>query len=237
MTSIIALKHNLWALLGRYCSALPLFSLYKAVTGKRFDVVGKDTQIVIEGYPRSANTMAVAAFELAQHGPVKIAHHVHGPAQVLWAVKHQIPAIVLIRNPRDAVASLVVRYPGLSLKWALKNYINFYEAIEPVKRHCVIAEFDRVVSRFGDLIAAVNDRYATNFVKFVVSDANMSSCFSRIDELDKMDRGSQHATDTTVARPNDSRDKLTEQVKQELASVHLRDYLARANHVYERITK
>ncbi|RMG27959.1 MAG: hypothetical protein D6732_19595, partial [Methanobacteriota archaeon] len=45
-------------------------------------LIGARTEIVIEGYPRSANTFAVVAFRLAQNRPVKIAHHLHMEAQI-----------------------------------------------------------------------------------------------------------------------------------------------------------
>lgn len=228
-------KHYLWAYLGGYCWALPLFELYRLATGRGIGVVDKQTDIVIEGYPRSANTMAVSAFEMVQNDSVKIAHHVHGAAQVLWAVRNRIPVMVLIRKPIDAVASLAVRYPEVSLKQALQNYIRFYKAIEPVKRDCVIAAFDDVVSRYHDVITTVNAKYGTHFVQFIPTASNMDQCFARIDELDKSDQRSVHTTEATVARPNSSRHGLTEVVRLELAEEKFRRQIAEANLVYEKV--
>lgn len=53
------------------------FPIQRLRPQRRDLVVARDTEIVIEGYPRSANTFAVAAFLLAQGRPVKIAHHLH----------------------------------------------------------------------------------------------------------------------------------------------------------------
>src|SRR5918999_5771267 len=69
----------------------------------------RDTEIVIEGFPRSANSFAVAAFARAQGRKPKIAHHVHAPAQVIAAARAGIPAIVLIRNPEEAVLEYVIK--------------------------------------------------------------------------------------------------------------------------------
>src|SRR5262245_54574684 len=44
--------------------------------------VFRDTDAVIEGFPRSANTFAAAAFALAQTTPVRLAHHLHVPSQI-----------------------------------------------------------------------------------------------------------------------------------------------------------
>jgi hypothetical protein len=50
-------------------------------------LVDRTTQLVIEGFPRSGNTFAVVAFEQAQRQSVRIAHHLHAPAQVMLAAR------------------------------------------------------------------------------------------------------------------------------------------------------
>ena len=39
------------------------------------------TELVLEGYPRSGNTFAVAALQFAQDRPLRIARHTHMPAR------------------------------------------------------------------------------------------------------------------------------------------------------------
>ena len=86
-------------------------ALYYPIYGRKYPAnyisTNKDTQICIEGFPRSGNTYSVSAFKLANKG-IKISHHLHVPAQVLLAVQYQIPTIVVIRNPLDAVTSLLI---------------------------------------------------------------------------------------------------------------------------------
>jgi len=111
--------------------------------------VFKDTEIVIEGFPRSANTFAVAAFTFAQGRPVKIARHLHASAQVIEAVRREIPCIVLIRKPRDAVLSLLVREPHILPEQAPKDYIRFYRSIAPYRGKFVVGRFEEVTTDFG----------------------------------------------------------------------------------------
>lgn len=66
-------------------------------------LVNEDTDIVIEGYPRSANTFAVAAFEIAQGKPSKIARHTHAIAQLKRAAALKLPTLVIIREPEQAI--------------------------------------------------------------------------------------------------------------------------------------
>jgi len=82
--------------------------------------------------------------QLAQGRPVKIARHLHAPAQVIAGVRMHIPTLVLIRHPRDAVLSLVVRAPHLSVEQALKDYIHFYTVLLPYLGQFVIGLFEQV---------------------------------------------------------------------------------------------
>jgi len=101
------------------------FPIQRLRPRRRDLVVARDTEIVIEGYPRSANTYAVCAFLFAQQHPVRIARHLHVPAQVIQAVRWGIPTLILIRKPQDAIASLLVREPMLFAKRAINDYICF----------------------------------------------------------------------------------------------------------------
>lgn len=69
--------------------------------------IRKDTDLVIEGYPRSANSTTVHKFLSRQDRPLHVAHHKHHAAQILRAVQWGIPAVVLIREPRSACLSLL----------------------------------------------------------------------------------------------------------------------------------
>src|SRR2546427_7470725 len=60
-------------------------------------LAGPGTDILIEGFPRSANSFSVAAFRLAQGPPVEVAHHTHAPANAIAAFRRHIPALILIR--------------------------------------------------------------------------------------------------------------------------------------------
>src|SRR6266571_2862096 len=60
------------------------------------EVVSSEAEFVIDGYTRSACTFAVYAFQLAQDRPVRMAHHLHAPAQLIAAARMEIPALVVI---------------------------------------------------------------------------------------------------------------------------------------------
>jgi hypothetical protein len=103
------------------------------------EVVGSETELVIDGYTRCATTFAVYAFQLAQERPVRVAHHLHAPAQLIVAAKMGIPVLALIREPREAILSQLIREPGISLRGALVAYARFYSSLMPQRsgRTCV----------------------------------------------------------------------------------------------------
>src|SRR3954454_24963560 len=126
------------------------------------NVVDDTTQLVIEAFPRSANTFATVAFQLSQPAPVRVAHHLHAPAQVADGVRRGIPVLVLVRHPRDAVTSQVIRSPGISVPSALSAYTRFHGFVATVGTGCQIATFEQVTGDFGFVIDALNRRYGTN---------------------------------------------------------------------------
>ena len=64
--------------------------------------VGDETELVIEAFPRSGMTFAVVAFEMAQTRQVRVACHVHAPAQVIEGARRRIPALVLVQPAEPA---------------------------------------------------------------------------------------------------------------------------------------
>jgi hypothetical protein len=146
------------------------------------ETIGPATEIVIEGFPRAANTFSVFAFQLAQERPVRVAHHLHAPIQVATGVAMGIPVIVLVRRPSDAVLSLVLRNPYISMRRALRDYATFYEHVLPLRSGCVVAPFEAVTSDFGSVVRRVNERYGTEFVPFDAAPENVAECYSLIEE-------------------------------------------------------
>lgn len=209
------------------------FALQRLRPRRRTLLVTKNTEIVIEGYPRSANTFAVAAFLLAQDRPVKIARHLHVPAQVIKAVKIKIPTLVLIRKPEDAALSLMVREPRMSAKRALYDYINFYRTIQPYCADFVLATFEEVTTNFGYVIERVNSKFGTTFIPFEHTESNIKKVFYLVEQMDKEDQRSNQVTETTVARPSEVRKALKLQRHSELNDPKLSQLLKEALSVYQ----
>jgi hypothetical protein len=143
-------------------------------------VISSGTELVIDGYTRSATTFAVYAFQLCQQRPVRLAHHLHAPAQLIAAARSGIPALLLIREPQGAILSQLIREPGVTLPDALAAYSRFYACLVPYLDSFVIGEFEHVTNDFGTVIRRLNERFGTSFAEFVHTDVSTRECFELI---------------------------------------------------------
>jgi len=136
-------------------------------------IVNKKTKLVVEGFPRSANTFAYNLFEKVfinmGLNPKRIAHHTHSAAQIIYGVKHKIPVVVLIREPISAVTSLIImknlknkNFREISDLY-LKQYISFYNKIKEQKDNVIVADFKEIINDYNRIIERVNNKYRRNF--------------------------------------------------------------------------
>jgi hypothetical protein len=148
-------------------------------------LIGRHKSLCIDGFPRSATTFAVAAFQLAQPRPVQVAHHSHAPAQLIAAARWRIPSLVTIRAPEESVLSTAVYFPYLTVATVLRSYVEFYEAIRPYRGAFVIGEFTDVTSRLDQVIRRVNARFGCDFSEYRNSPKNDDIVFSVINQGDE----------------------------------------------------
>ena len=178
--------------------------------------VSEDSDIVIEGFPRSGNTYAAVAFAMSQTKPVRIAHHLHSPQQVLKAQALGIPCVVLIRDPVDTVASLVTMQPSLSYTGALREYRGFYERIPD---SAFIVRFGELTENFAVSIDRINRRYDTEFDVPATDDASFDRCvFKAIDVLGLLRSSGDVAWSSLVSRPMEQRRELLALHRQRIVS-------------------
>lgn len=198
------------------------------------EVVSRDTEIVIEGFPRTGSSFAAAALRRAQDGPVKIAHHVHAPAQVMAAVGRGIPALVLIRAPEDAILSMVIRNPNVAIAQAMKGYRRFYRPLLRIRDGFVVAGFEEVTSNFGKVIGRVNEYYGTNFVPFEHTEESAASVLAEI-EADYLTRDPPgERFERLVPRPSERRRQLKRKLRERYRDPALARVRLEMESLYER---
>lgn len=207
-----------------------LFRLAYRLARRPADVlVAPDSDILIEGFPRSANSYAVWAFRLS-NPQARIAHHVHSPAHVLLALRYGVPAVVLLRQPDAAIRSRLVRQPGLRTAFALRSYTAFYEAILPHADELTVVRFETAVERFENVIAAVNARHGTGFKDPASAGVDSDAVMAAIDAHNKSGHGGR-INARFVPRPHPERERL----KASLSLAEHEHALQRAQLVHDRL--
>ena len=126
-------------------------------------VCRKGDDVVIDGFPRSANTYATHAFIMAQPREIKIGNHCHAAAQFFLSKKYGVPAMLVIREPVGAVSSLMVFRGQSDPTEAIAQYIAFHQPLKRIRGSFLVAPFDLVISDLGECVRQLNAKFKTNF--------------------------------------------------------------------------
>lgn len=200
---------------------------------KRSTLARRDTAIVIDGFLRSGNTFSVAAFIVSNGPDLHIGRHLHGAPHLVRAVRLGVPAVLLIRQPADAVSSYLVRRPTLRPDDALAEYLDFYRTAWKVRDGFVVGLFDQVVSDFGTVIRNVNDRFGTSFVPFRPTAESEAAAFELVEEMNRLEcRG--EVVETHVGRPSVQREQRKRELREAMQQPRSLALLSQANELYER---
>ena len=210
------------------------YALYRLARKDQARVVTPETELVIEGFPRSANSFARVAFNRAQKGTVRIATGLHVPAQVIRAARWRIPTLVLIRRPKDAVLSFAIRDP-IPVEQALRYYLSFYETVEGYSGAYVLGTFEDVTGDFGRVIRCLNDRFGTSFSPFHHNERNVEAVLARVERNSKRKFGDTH-WENKASRPVAARVETKHELEHELEDPEVGRLLSRAEAAYERLT-
>lgn len=130
---------------------------------RQVGTVDRDTGVVIEGFPRSSNSYARIGFQIA-NPDVEICSHTHSYRTVTRAVKLEVPAIVLIRDPEEVMASSLQYESSVPPIAAIKQWRKFYRHIARLpQERLILADFTEVIRDLGSVIARCNAALGTSF--------------------------------------------------------------------------
>jgi hypothetical protein len=192
------------------------------------------TEILIEGFPRSGNSFAVAAFCKAQKREVDIAHHLHAPGHVIAAVRSNVPALVVIRHPDEAVLEFASSKPNIPVAAILRGYIRFYQPLRPFKHGFVTATFEQVHADLGAVIRRVNERFWTAFLEFVPNQGSVRAAHRDVERDYRRRQGSAPAILGASARqPATEREEAADRARRTYQHPALAARRARARTLYD----
>jgi hypothetical protein len=220
-------------ILAQYPSiAVPLARRRGQGHGTVFD---EHTELVIDGYPRSANQFAIAAIRHAEARDVRIANRTHAPGHLIAAADAGLPVLVLIRRPEDAILGWVLYKGNISVAQALRAYVRFYRPMLSHRGRFVVADFAEITSDFGAVTRRVNERFGTRFAEFDHTKENQDLLFTHM-ELHEASRLPPDQVERIVGRPSQERDRLRAGLREEYRSHRLRRPRAAAERLYTAFT-
>lgn len=109
--------------------------------------------LVLDGYPRSANSYAynfVARF-LDGH---RVVHHSHASATLKMARALDVPAFVLVRDPLDAVTSNVIRSGG-NVDYHEAHYEQYHRYVADHRENVTLIPFETATQHPERMLATI----------------------------------------------------------------------------------
>jgi len=200
--------------------------------------VVKDSELVLEGYPRCGNSYAEAALRLPQGRSLKLAHHCHAIAQVLYAVRNNKPCLVLVRAPIDVVASFCEKSGGkISPRLAMQEYLDFYGRLDAIVDRCVVARFETVTEDFSKVIDELNQCYNLNLDNWPNGVVDKKQVMDEVERLN-FERNGTHTTgygSKATKSELERRKNNKEEILRKISNPKLRSLLDECERIYGNI--
>ena len=138
-----------------FLKGMPFFYLIVYRIRKLFnkpacDICTTKTDLCIEAYPSSANSYLCNLIK-ALNREIDIAHHTHSIANIKLAFRYNVPVVVIIRNPIEAISSRIARF-GLNIDYSICEYILFYNFIVKNKTKVLCINFNDVTDNIENVL-------------------------------------------------------------------------------------
>lgn len=180
-------------------------------------VCGPETELVVEGYPRSANTFSVDMIAVLTEleGGRRMAHHTHSVDQLRLAEALGIPVLVLIRTPAEAILSFRI-YSDHPPERCIARYRDFYRAVLSLRAPVAVAGFDEVTGDFNRVLERVNPLLRRPVPLSQDLAADMEKARAR--ELARAERTHGALSTRRIGVPDPAREEIKRQMRAEVAA-------------------
>ncbi|MEO9778519.1 MAG: hypothetical protein ABJH07_23285 [Sedimentitalea sp.] len=117
------------------------------------------SKLVVEGYPRSANTFSVDMINVicdaTGHKRPPMGHHTHSVLNLRLGALQNIPIVVLIRDPAAAILSYKI-FSGRPVSFCLDRYVTFYSRTLQLNKPFILGEFEETINDFNAVLTRLN---------------------------------------------------------------------------------
>jgi hypothetical protein len=214
-----------------------LYSIYARAEKLRFQIT-PETTVVVDSYPRSANSFFEAAFTRAHGGRERVAHHSHAAAQVLAGVRLGLPCVVLLREPEAAIASFFEMNGGdYPIDLCTLEYAVFYETLTSVANCIVVVETDELENQFYNLMVLLKDDWGLNLEPYHIDTDVRGELMTAVDETGQTRNGfsAEKYSDKRPVAERAQRAALLATIRAAISEPKNARLLARAHRAHESI--
>ncbi|MFD1020177.1 hypothetical protein [Thalassobacillus hwangdonensis] len=116
------------------------------------NVTNKNTELCVEAYPSSGNTLLMFMIQNYKED-INMSHHTHTLANIKLAKNKNIPCIVIIRDPINAISSYVYRFTEIHLinekkiNQEMLKYKDFYTYVLNNRDSFLIIDFNDLITK------------------------------------------------------------------------------------------
>jgi hypothetical protein len=194
--------------------------------------ITEQTDLVVEGFPRSGNTFTVFALQDAAQQRLRIASHVHHPSQVVLAVARGVPTVLVVREPVSALASYLAYGQHGRPHTVLKEYASYLRELIPYVDQIMVCTFPEIVSDLSAIIDRINERFSLQIPPFDQSPENVDRVFDEIALNHRLVHRGKNP-DFVAPRPMSARRELSDQARAGLLDPRHSRLLDDALNLYE----
>lgn len=196
------------------------FKLYRKNYGNKINYFDQNTKLLLDGYPRSGNTFAADLIKNVFEKDT-FASHFHAIAPIKIALSNDIPVVILLRAPEEAITSnylvkFAFRHKEVPDKIDKKllnelmwNYIHYYEFVQKKRDKIKIIKFQTLINQPEKFIDIVNRLVYNGEYKIKVSNIK-----------DAINTYNKRATEAYGSpKPNADKEKIKSILKEELFKI------------------
>ena len=174
-------------------------------------VCGPQTDIVIEGYPRSSNSFTVWMLGVLQGEEpyLSVAHHTHTTENLRLGLYFGKPIVVLVRPAEDAILSFMI-YGDQSVEYATERYKAFYSGVLRLPEPPMAVRFETVVTDVNQVVTRINRVITARGCKPVPLSQDLAADIAKVKAIAREQAVDIHVgkVDQRVSVPNSLREEI-----------------------------
>ncbi len=194
--------------------------------------ITSETDLVIEGFPRSGNTYCAESFRLISDEHFGVASHVHHVAQVKEAVRREVPTIIVVREPVACLSSYLLSGSHATVRGVLKEYTAYHESLSRIISSCMVVDFSDITSDIDSVIDRANRLFRFD-LPHLSKTASIDEVFDVIDSDHRSRYGG--AERNLLPRPDVERSNLNAVYRAAIVDPHNSELLGRARDAHRKI--